>query len=451
MPGLNSAAPGPQTAEAVPFTYEQEWYDANVRQTYVHRNVRLSYEILGPLDRDLFEQAVHRFVARHDALRMEVLPLNERTPMAAQRVRPLGPDERVVHHQEVKAVSAEQFGVYAAAVLTRDFLEPWTTGHRPYTLRLLRYSSEHHAFLATFQNLVFDGRAHHLFAQEIWRDYEALRRRQEVPGTAPSFAAAALRQRTAFGPRHLRRAQDSWYDRAGFAGLNPWHRPDHAAASEDGAVPAELGAAQVAALRQACEREHCILLQWVVAAFARAIAQCTGRRRLSLWTSMDSRRAAERDVVGMFAGVAPLKVEHATAPLPEVRAEVSGQILEALRYQQLSGRQLRTMLRELAPDEGWLGRDIHINLRRFEGDHQQTRHDGDLRVTADAYPLRRVTFANASALQLRCDEYRDRLFINLLFDGHRVGRQLAQAILGCLTADLTVDCGTDVRTPRKSS
>jgi Condensation domain len=457
--GRSALSGSPQTDSAimdllrpVPFTYEQEWYHANVRKAGTHKNVRLSFEILGPLDRELFDFAVHSFVARHDAVRMDLLPDTERSADTAQRVRPLGPDERVLFHQEVTAASAAQFDRYASVVLSRDFLTPWPAdGGRPYTLRLLRYDAEHHAFLATFQNLVFDGRAHHLLAHEVWRDYVALLRGEPIPPGAPSFAAAARRQRAAFGPRHLQRAQDSWRDRLGFAALHRWCRPDHAAPSDDGAVRTELREREVTVLREACAREHSTVMQWVVSAFVRAVAQCSGRQRLSLWTSIDSRRAAELDVVGMFAGAAPLKVLDGTAALPDVRAEVGGQILEALRYQQLTAREMKKLVEDHGPDGGWLGRDVYVNLRRFEGDYRERRDDSGLRATADAYPVRRITFANGSALHLRCDEYRNRLFINLVFDGQRVGRSLALAVLGCLAADLAISAPVPARIRRRSS
>ncbi|MFD3590367.1 condensation domain-containing protein [Streptomyces sp. NPDC058683] len=434
----------------MPFTYEQEWYDANVRRADVRRNTRLSYEILGPLNRDLFDRAVYSFVARHDAVRMDLLAGTERTADAAQRVRPLESDERILRHQDVTAASVTQFDRYASAVFSRDFLASWLPGERPYSLRLLRYAPEHHAFLATFQNIVFDGRAHHLLAHEIWRDYTALLRGEPIPQVAPSFAAAARRQRTAFGARHLQKARASWHDRLGFAALHPWRRPEHTATGDDGAVRAQLGDQEMAALRAACERERCTVMQWVVSAFVRAVAQCTGRSRLSLWTSIDSRRTSEPDVVGMFAGTAPLKILDAAAALPEVRAEVGGQILDALRYQQLTAREMKQALQDHAGDGRWLGRDIYVNLRRFEGDYQGTRHDGGLRTTADAYPVRGITFANTSALQLRCDEFHNRLFITLLFDGQRLSRSLAQAVLASLAAGLSTGAPTNTRTRRTS-
>ncbi|MGW0648049.1 condensation domain-containing protein [Streptomyces umbrinus] len=415
-----------------PLTYEQDRYDFRARHFGLRKNVGISYEILGPLDRELFEQAVHAFVLRHDALQMDLLPVsNVAGQTRTQSVRPLSEGEHVLRHQQVKAASVEQFARYASVTFARDFVAPWPDAGRPFTLRLLRQAPDRHAFLATFQNLVFDGRAHHLFGREVWRDYTTLLAGEAISQTAPSFAAAALRQRTTAGPRHLARARENWRERLEFDAEHRWERIG--AASDDGIVRTQLGTDAVLALREACRREHCTVMQWLVAAFARAVGRCSGRPRLSINMTMDTRGRAEQDVVGMFAGAGLLMVRDALASLPEARAEVRQQMLAALRYHQLTAEDVR----RLDPSEPRPARDIFVNLRRFDEDYNSAATVGPLRAVADAYPLRGITFTNPSALHLRVDEYRDRIFVNLLFNGERVGGTLARVILRHLVADTT--------------
>lgn len=432
---MTGPGPGPRTA---PLTYEQEWYAANTRRsTRVPRNVRLSYRILGPLDPELFEEAVRLFVARHDALRM--LPVPAPGAATAQQVLAVDPADRPVLHRSVTASSADQFSYYAAAVLSRDVITPLTGDQRPFTLRLLRHDAGHHAFLATFGNLFFDGRAHDLFTREVWQDYAALRDTGEpaVP-SAPSFAEAARRQREGYGPRHLERARASWHRRLEFAARHRWRELDGVRRTADGSVGARLPAATVAALREHCRATRCTVMHWLVGSFVRALAREAGQPRLSLWTSVDSRRPAERDVAGMFAGPAPLAIADPAAALPEVVAEVGHAMVDALRHQQFTAGELAGLLDSPPGAEAGgapLARDVYVNLRSFPGDHRPVRADGELRITADAYPLRRITFQDSSALHLRCDEYRDTVLLDLLFDGRRVGEPLARTIVDRVVAD----------------
>ncbi|MEW2514700.1 condensation domain-containing protein [Streptomyces sp. NPDC046870] len=448
MPDLT---PGDPRERIVPLTYEQEWYHANIRRsTRARRNVRLSYEIRGPFDPDAFTEAVHGFVARHDALRMDLVA-RPGADAPAQRVRPLAPGERIVLHQSVTAASERQFTTYASALHSRDFLAPWADGERPYTFRLLRYADDHHAFLATFQNVVFDGRAHELFARETWRDYRTLLAGGSPPLAAPSFAEAALRQRGRYGAGHLDRARESWRERLEFAARTAWNRPGHAEPTSDGTVHAQLAGEDAVAFHRACERLRCTAMQLLVASFVRALSACAGADRVTVWTSMDSRQTAERDVVGMFAGVSPLAVRAAGADLPDVLVEVRRRMLDALRYQQIPASELSALAAESAADGADpLRRDVHVNLRRFDGPYRPTERSGPLRVTADAYPLRRITFGTSSALHLRCNEYRDRVLVDLVFDGRRVGRPLAQALLDRMvrTAVAPAETPSTPSTPR---
>ena len=432
MPDLTGADSAPDTA---PLTYEQEWYLANTRRnTLTPRNVRLSYEILGPLDPDLLEEAVRCFVARHDALRMTLTEAAAPTD-TAQRALPVRHGDRPVRGEHVTAASTRQFSRYASAVLSRDVITPLTGPDRPFTFRLLRHDAQHHAFLATFANLFFDGRAHDLFTREVWRDYAALREAGTAPAlTAPSFADAARRQRAGYGPRHLERARASWHRRMEFATRHPWRELDGIAPTPNGSVHAEIPAAAVEALREACRSARCTVMQWLVGSFVRALAQCAGQRRVSLWTSLDSRRTAERDVVGMFAGPAPLAIGAPGAALPDVVAEVGQAMVDALRHQQLTARELAGML-DASDDAGPPARDIYVNLRTFPGDLRGGRGDHGLRITPDAYPLRRISVTERAALHLRCNEYRDAVLLDLLFDGRRIGEPLARSIVHHIVED----------------
>ncbi|MDH6222092.1 condensation domain-containing protein [Streptomyces pseudovenezuelae] len=427
-----------QEQQPVPFTYGQDRYYAQSPGPGVSRkNVWYACEITGEFDPALFEQAVDSFVRRHDALCMDLLPTAGKDPVRAQRVRPLGVTEKTVDHQAVKASSAQQFSRYASLLLSRDFVAPWPDGGRPFKFRLLRRDGECHAFLATFQNLVFDSRALDLFSREIWRDYTALVRGESVPWTASSFAEAAHRQRKSFGIAHMERVRDSWRDRLAHEAHHSWRCPEGAVPTESGVVEEVLSGEVMDAIRETSRSAGCTVMQCIVSAFVRALYRHSGRKEVSLWTSMDSRRSAEHDVVGMFASAGPLKVCDAGAGFLDVCAEVGGQMLDALRFQQMDSQGLRTLIREFEVDGRKLDPGIFINIRQIEREMAPTRQEEALRVDSSAYPLMGISWVDTYALHLRCDEYLDGIEVSLLFDGQRVGRPLAQNIAKSLIDGLS--------------
>ncbi|PBC66233.1 condensation domain-containing protein [Streptomyces sp. TLI_235] len=428
MPELNPTRPAPGTS--VPFTYEQDWFHTKTLGSgWAHKNVQHGFEILGDLDTDALLTAVRAFATRHDALHLQLPPDPGARP--EQWIRPVEAHEQVVDCQNVAAASPDQFSRYASALLSRDCVTPWRYGEqRPFAIRLLRHDATRHALLATFQNLVFDGRAHHLFAHEVWRDYEAVRRGEPVPDGAPSFAQAAIRQRAATTPAQRERALADRRERLGLLARTPWLRPHGATATESGTLWAELDARATVALRHACAERRLSVLQWTVGSFVHALATRTGRTELGLWTSMDSRTSRDQDVVGMFASSCPLTVTDATGDPDTVRGQIRAQLLNALKHQRLTAREITAVTRETEAQHGApIGRDLYLNLRRFEGDYAVHRDTGALRITADAFRLRRVAVTDIHALHLRCTEFRDRLTIALRFDGQRVGRPLARAVL----------------------
>ncbi|MEU6481001.1 condensation domain-containing protein [Streptomyces sp. NPDC047017] len=433
-----SGLTGPRAGTPFPLTYEQDRFHTKTRSAdWSHKNVQLAFEILGDLDTGALAAAVRAFAVRHDALHLQLAAAPGPRPL--QWTRPIDADEDVVQRTHVKAASPGQFSHYASALLSRDCVTPWSYGtQRPFRMRLLRYDRHHHALLATFQNLVFDGRAHHLFGHEVWRDYAALRRGESSPATAPSFAEAAVRQRAGTGARQRERALASWRERLAFLTRASWTAPAGARRTEAGMVGVELPAATVAALRGLCARSRFTVLQSTVAFFVSALAARTGRSAVGLWTSMDSRASRDSDVVGMFAGSCPLTVHDAAADALSVRTQVREQLLNALRHQRLTADEIAALTREAEEAGGApVSRDLYVNLRRYEGDASVADDGGRLRITADAYPLHKIAFHDSFALHLRCTEFRDRLDIDLLYDGHRADRRLARSVLDDMVAGIT--------------
>ncbi len=433
--------------QLIPLTYEQDRYHGrSLCGTWPHRNVRVSFRLEGLLDLDALGEAIRAFALRHDALHMRLAADGCGRP--AQRIRPLNPDEQVVIGQRLGTASVDQFSRYVEAVFARDVTRQWADdAQHPFTFRIFQLNEQHHAFLATFQGVVFDGRSQHLFEREVWRDYHLLRLGQPILRTAGSFAEAAARQRARFGPQHKERAKALWRSRLEFLSRHRWIAPlAPAPPTSRDSVLSVLDGQVTAGLRQSCQQHRCTPLQWIASSFVVSVAEQTGRPGVGLWTTFDSRTAADRDVVGMFAGSCPLVVTDARAGRYAVLRETRDQIINSIRYAQLDWRDIEELMSAFADPAapGFADQavpafgDIYMNLQKFDDDyHHLGTREQDLRITVDAYPPRGLTLFTHAALHLICDEFRDLIKLKIMFNSRRAGRAVAQAVLDSMMHDIT--------------
>ena len=423
----------------IPLTYQQDRYHARMlRGTWPHLNVRTSFRIEGPVDLGAFGEAVRAFALRHDALHMRLV--TDDSGRSAQRIHPLDPGEQVVTAQRLRASSVDQFSRYVEAVFTREIRKAWADdAQHPFTFRIFQLGEHHHAFLATFQRIVFDGRSHHLFGREVWRDYRLLRLGQPIPGTAGSFAEAATRQRASSGPQQQERAKALWRSRLDFLSRHRWTTPlAPAPPTGQDNVSSVLDGGATAALRESCRQGRCTPLQWIASSFVASVAEHTGRTGVGLWTTIDSRTAADRDVVGMFSGPYPLVITDARADRRAVLEETRDQIINSMRYAQLDGRDIEELMSGFADPAVPGFEDIYMNLRNFDGDYRHlAAGEPDLRVTVDAYPPRGFTLFSHAALHLVCEEFLDLIRVRIVFNSRRAGRVIAQAVLDGMMHDIT--------------
>lgn len=426
--------------EVIPLTYEQDrYYGRSVRTKWAHRNVRASFRIEGPLDLDAFGAAIKAFALRHDALHMRL------DGGASQRVHPLDPDEQLVTAQRISASSVDQFSRYVEAVFTRDVTRPWADdAQHPFTFRVFQLNEQHHAFLATFQGVVFDGRSRHLFEREVWRDYHLLRIGQPAGSAAGSFAEAATRQQARFGPEYKERAKALYRSRLEFLSRHRWVTPvDPEPPTDRDEVESVLDSAVTAGLRESGRQNRYTPLQWIASAFVAAVAEHTGLAGVGLWTTTDSRTTADRDVVGMFAGTCPLVITDARADRRAVLKQMREAIINSTRYAQLGWRDIEELMSDFADPASSdqvvpAFADIYMHLQKFDDDYHECKTiEPGLRVTAGAYPPRGLTFVTPVALHLLCEEFRNLIEIKIMFNSRRAGRPVAQAVLDSMMHDIT--------------
>ncbi|HEY1618675.1 MAG TPA: condensation domain-containing protein [Streptosporangiaceae bacterium] len=296
------------------------------------------YDLLGPLDVELFLASAAAVTARHQGLRARLAFTGDGEP--ALRVLP--PTEPCpLTCQAVACDSREQFAAYARAMARQDLQARWDPVASPlYQLRLLRRTAEDHILLATFDHFGFDERAVEIFVRDLWAAYE---NGGALPGPAgPELAEYLKRQRARYGRRAATVNAAYWARLT--AGVPPALQ---IAAHPHGLGPRlaqrhwffrDLDPAATAGLRAACRDAPCSPFEACTAVLGRLAFTLTGQDRLAVYVPTDSRERHENDVIGNFAAIRMLALDRPEqGGTPAMLAQVRGQALRAMAYRHLSG------------------------------------------------------------------------------------------------------------------
>ncbi|MER5635911.1 condensation domain-containing protein [Kitasatospora sp. NPDC002227] len=283
--------------------------------------IEVSYRIEGPLDVAAFVASVGEVVQGHDALRLAVCWCGDDGPH--QWVRDTPPLAGLVGCRRVKAGTEERFTRYAVGLAGKDASAPWDPRTEyPFRLRLLQYSPQVHAFVATFSQLAVDGSVRAVFDRELWQAY---RRRLGDGGPAaepgPQFLATA--EAPDHGPADDLATAEFWRHRfAHLPGGQGLFGDTPAGAAEAGTVELDfaLDGERLRSMRSAAGSHRATELVWIQHALVRAVFDRTEADSLALWQPVDTRGLRELRVLGMFTVSLPLVVRRAGSAPELVRA-----------------------------------------------------------------------------------------------------------------------------------
>jgi hypothetical protein len=370
-------------AEPAPLTYGQEQHHrALVAAPGLRTSLYVSFRIGGPVRVPALLAALADLVRQHDAFRGSIYSTVDGLRQRALAPPPAG---RLLTLTAVRAASEEQFSRYAAGVLGREVAAGWgPDAYYPFRFRLLRASPTLHALLGVFAHSHFDGRARDLVVRDLWAGYRQRTGDQPHPPVplAEPFLDAARAQRARFAAKIAANTR-YWRDRltgcpprcefgTPVAGADPaggYHTAEHTVAGPS--------LARLHARRQA---DGGTQFQWAAAAFASALFAMTAQDRIAIHLAVDSRRAAEREVVGMFATVLPLVIDRPADPAA-LPATVARELVNAVAHQHVEPAALTR-----AGDRGpRLDRDVAISF--VAAVSRPAPAVPGLRLTQGAYPL----------------------------------------------------------------
>lgn len=272
--------------------------------------VWLSFQLDGELDVGALMAAIDAMVVRHDALRLRLGRDDNGT--VVQYALSSEDDQPAITLEEVACESAESFADYVQEQLLTQI-------HLPYDLKsepparffLFRFSPVHHAFLAVFSPFIMDGRSRAMFSGELWKLYASMEGRDAVPypPAAPSFLEAARRLVSLHEKRATTSNAEYWRQR-----LTPSPAFTPLAELQAHAVQEGRGTVRNVVLREqamneiadAATRSRCSHFEIIFSRTASVLATVLGLDRLAILVTNDFRTAADREVLGSFAGSLPI-------------------------------------------------------------------------------------------------------------------------------------------------
>ncbi|MGE7386044.1 condensation domain-containing protein [Streptomyces sp. NPDC004126] len=377
--------------------------------------VYIQQRISGELDVSRFITALKGCVTDHEALRLGVATGFDGE--AVQWVREVPEGKDLIDCRQVASKDEEQFGRYARNLLMADLWKDWQLAEElPFRFHLLRHSESVHAFLATFSHLVIDGTGRTLFVNDLWRRYRELEAGSEPVMGVPVGFESVVRERLRAARERSDPSRDGfWESRA--AAAPPTFQAIGRVGPDDGGQSCVLKRlnwreAGLTALRDRSRAAGVTEFQWILAAFAAALFEFTEQDLLKFSIPVDTRRWAERGVVGMFMLPLPVVLERPAEPGDLVR-QVKRELLAVVAHRGLSVEAftgIRRISRERWGAHRACGISVnHLGGRQLEEDVQTP----SVVVQTGPYWPEFAHETDGVSLQVRCD--RDETALRLVF------------------------------------
>lgn len=359
--GAPEALSGEESTPAVlPLTSAQSgmWYAQSLDPLSPALNTAECVEIDGPLDPELFAEALRRVAAEADSLRITV----EDTPQ--------GPRQRVLPHVRLPLTTRDLRDAPDAAAraedwMTSDLAEPFDLATGPlFRHALFRLGDERWLWYQCVHHLAVDGFSYSLLVRRTADVYTALARGGE-PGPR-SFGS--LKDLVAEDEAY-RASEDHAADRAHWTEAFV-DRPEVPRLAGRGSLPSRtflrrttlLGPEATGELRDLAGRLRATWPEVLVAAQALYTSRATGHREVVLGMPMMGRlRSANLRVPGMVRNVLPLRVDvpHG-ATFAELVRQVVLTIRRIRRHQRYGYEDIRRDLRLLDENRALVGPLVNV-------------------------------------------------------------------------------------------
>ncbi|MFF1904868.1 amino acid adenylation domain-containing protein [Kitasatospora sp. NPDC058218] len=396
--GTEAIVPAERTGP-MPLSYAQRrlWVLSEVDGVRAAYNIPAAIRIRGDLEPDLLVRALREVVHRHEALRTNIVLVDE-TPWQVVRE----PAEFAVPTRETAEADVPERALAFASRpfdLERDEL---------FRAELLRVGPQEHVLLLCLHHIVSDGWSTAL----LWRETVTLysdHRAGRVPALAPlpiQYADYAVWQTGWLHDGGMTPQLDYWTQQLRDlpAALElPTDRPRPKVQGYDGAsVPIEIGPETVAGLRALSHEHRSTVFMVLLAAFNVLLARHSGQQDIAVGTPVANRTRAEvENLIGCFFNTLVIRTDLSGDPdfaelLGRVREAVLGgqahqelpfeRLVEALNPPRDAGRSplfQALFVYQPAPDEGLTMGGLQLDPLSIGGD--VAKYDLTLDLTEHAH------------------------------------------------------------------
>ncbi|BCL17541.1 non-ribosomal peptide synthetase [Micromonospora sagamiensis] len=326
---------------------EQLWFVEQMSPGEPIYNVPLTYRLRGDLDTAALRRALAWVVARHDALRATVAPVDG---VPYQRIAPPGP-EVAITLDDVTTTDADDRDRQVARIAREEASTPFdlTTGplHR---FRLVRFDDREHLLCITIHHIVTDGWSTGLVNRELSAAYAAYRAGREPADVLPpadpadqldggdeTYVDHIVRQRKDLTEQGAEDSLRYWQEH--LAGLPvvdlPADRARPATQTFHGdLVDVRLPEPLVRQARAVAYERGTTLFTVLTAALTIVVNRYTGQPDIPLGMTMTGRDTPEVErLVGLFANMVVLRADLSGDPsFAELLDRLTDRALDALDH-----------------------------------------------------------------------------------------------------------------------
>ena len=312
-------------------------------------NVPAVVRVVGALDIDALQGALHEVVGRHEVLRTrfeveDAMPVQVIASEVAFKLE----------LEDLSALPAREGEAEARRRAQEEAAQPFDLEHGPLLrARLLRLGESEHWLLLTLHHIVTDGWSSGVMRRELSVLYEAFHegRPARLPELPVQYADYAVWQREWLQGDAL--AEQLSYWKQALADLPvldlPTDRPPPAVASyRGGRLAFELGEDLTRGLKELNRREGTTLFMTLLAAFQVLLYRYSGQEDVAVGVPVAGRRRPELEgLIGYFVNMLVLRGDMSGQPsFKEYLARVRTQALAAYAHQDMPFAKL---VEELAP------------------------------------------------------------------------------------------------------
>lgn len=384
-------------SEYMPVSYSQErlWYLNQVDENPAVYNLPLSFRVVGDLNTELLQRALHAIEERHEAVRTTIEMVDGR---AMQRIHE--PRGMPVTFIDVRKGHAAPDAPSLAALLQQMAMGAFDLARGPLArATLIRTADNEHYFLLVMHHVISDGLSTQIILRELIALYEAFGRGQPTP-LAPlpiQFADYAVWQRGWLQDAALEQQLAYWKDR--LAGALPvldipTDMPRPPIRSANGSKePLRLGKELVAALSRIGREEGATTFMVLLAVYKVLLHRHSGQDDLIVGAPVANRtRHESADIVGFVANTVVLRTRLDGDPtFRELVRRVRDACVGAFRHQDMP---FQKIVEVLNPPRDMSRTPIFQGFFTFHEISSQATRMGDLEL----HPV--VAGSNVSRMDL---------------------------------------------------